>query len=64
VDKVRATGGLGVMGFHGVGGDYLIVTADAHKELVEYLKAHQSEIWVAPFGEVMDYVTRQGRATQ
>lgn len=57
VEKVRATGGLGVMGFHGVGGDYLIVTADAHKELVEYLKAHHDEIWVVPFGEVMDYVT-------
>jgi peptidoglycan/xylan/chitin deacetylase (PgdA/CDA1 family) len=57
VEKVRATGGLGVMGFHGVGGDYLVVSAEAHKELVEYLKAHKNEIWVAPFGEVMDYVT-------
>ena len=56
VEKVRAAGSLGVMGFHGVGGDYLIVPAAAHKELVEYLKAHEDDIWVAPFGEVMDYV--------
>jgi hypothetical protein len=59
VEKVRATGGLGVMGFHGVGGDYLIVPAAAHKELVEYLKAHKDDIWVAPFGEVMDYATHR-----
>jgi hypothetical protein len=61
VEKVRATGGLGVMGFHGVGGDYLIVPAAAHKELVEYLKAHKDDIWVAPFGEVMDYVAHRSR---
>jgi peptidoglycan/xylan/chitin deacetylase (PgdA/CDA1 family) len=61
VEKVRATGGLGVMGFHGVGGDYLIVPAAAHKELVEYLKAHKDDIWVAPFGDVMDYVAHRSR---
>lgn len=57
VEKVRTAGGLGVMGFHGVGGDYLTVSAEAHKELIEYLKAHKDEIWVAPFGEVMGYVS-------
>jgi len=59
VEKVRASGGLGVMGFHGVGGDYLIVSADAHRELVQYLHDHQNDLGVAPFGEVMDYVTRR-----
>ena len=57
VEKVRAGGGLGVMGFHGVGGDYLIVSAEAHRQLLQYLHQHQSEIWVAPFREVMDHVT-------
>lgn len=57
VEKVRQGGGLGVMGFHGVGGDYLIVSADAHRQLLQYLHEHQADIWVAPFGEVMDYVT-------
>jgi peptidoglycan/xylan/chitin deacetylase (PgdA/CDA1 family) len=57
VDKVRAKGGLGVMGFHGVGGDYLTVSAEAHKTLVQYLHDHKDEIWVAPFNEVMDHVT-------
>jgi hypothetical protein len=45
-----------VIGFHGVGGDYLVNTAQSHQELVTYLAAHQRDIWVAPFGEVMDYV--------
>jgi hypothetical protein len=62
VEKVKAGGGFGVMGFHGVGGDYLTVSNDAHKTLLQYLHEHQSEIWVAPFRDVMDYVMahRQG----
>jgi hypothetical protein len=57
VEKVRS-GGLGVMGFHGVGGDYLIVPAAAQGAR-RVLKAHKDDIWVAPFGEVMDYVTHR-----
>jgi peptidoglycan/xylan/chitin deacetylase (PgdA/CDA1 family) len=62
VEKVKAAGGLGVMGFHGVGGDYLTVSNDAHKALLKYLHEHQAEVWVASFREVMDYVMahRQG----
>ena len=55
VERVRQTGGLGVLQFHGVGGDYLDVSAEAHAQLVVYLKAHP-DIWVAPFRKVMDYV--------
>lgn len=47
---------LVVIGFHGVGGDYLVNTAQSHQDLVSYLAAHQRDIWIAPFGEVMDYV--------
>jgi len=31
--------------FHGVGGDYLHVTADTHKKLLQYLNARQNGIW-------------------
>jgi peptidoglycan/xylan/chitin deacetylase (PgdA/CDA1 family) len=55
VERVEAAGGLGVLQFHGVGGDYLEVSAEAHQELLDYLKAH--DIWVAGFREVMDHVT-------
>jgi peptidoglycan/xylan/chitin deacetylase (PgdA/CDA1 family) len=56
VEEVRRSGGMGVLLFHGVGGDYQKVSAEAHRELLRYLKAHASEIWVAPFGEVMDAI--------
>ncbi len=58
VQRVANVGGLGVIMFHGTGGDYLNVTAEAHRQLVNYLAQH-SDIWVAPFQEVMDYVMQQ-----
>ncbi|ESQ86806.1 hypothetical protein ABAC460_22405 [Asticcacaulis sp. AC460] len=55
VQHVEAVGGLGVLGFHGTGGDYLKVSAESHQALVTYLRDHP-DIWVATFQEVMDYV--------
>jgi peptidoglycan/xylan/chitin deacetylase (PgdA/CDA1 family) len=57
VKQVQANGGMGVILFHGVGGDYLVTSAAAHQGLLNYLKAHP-EIWVAPFQTVMDQATR------
>jgi len=57
---VQAKGGLGVFMFHGVGGDYLTNSAEAHQGLLNYLKAHP-EIWVAPFQTVMDRATAAQR---
>jgi peptidoglycan-N-acetylglucosamine deacetylase len=56
IEKVRRSGGFGVMGFHGVGGDYLTTSAEAHQALVHYLEANQGDIWIAPLGELLDYV--------
>ena len=58
VKEVQAAGGMGVFMFHGVGGDYLINSAEAHQGLMDYLKGHP-EIWVAPFQTVMDRATRR-----
>ena len=55
VQDAERKGGVLVLGFHGVGGDYLSVSAKAHAELLAYLKAHSHTIWVAPFSTVMDY---------
>ena len=60
VERVRAANGLGVLQFHGVGGDYLEVTAQAHQALVDHLKKHP-EVWVATFREVMDYASTRSR---
>jgi peptidoglycan/xylan/chitin deacetylase (PgdA/CDA1 family) len=55
VKKVEQSGGLGVFMFHGIGGDWIITSPQAHRELLEYL-AHDKDIWVATFSEAMDYV--------
>jgi peptidoglycan/xylan/chitin deacetylase (PgdA/CDA1 family) len=54
VDAAKARGGLAVLGFHGVGGDYLKVSAEAHQQLVQYLHDHQDTFWVATFRQAMD----------
>ena len=62
IDFAQATlerGGLGIYMFHGIGGDYIQVSADAHQTLVQFLAAHQHEIWVTTFMEMMDYVQKQ-----
>lgn len=55
VKRVQASSGLGVLQFHGVGGDYLDVSAQAHRELLRYLTEHP-DIWVDEFQTVMDYI--------
>jgi peptidoglycan/xylan/chitin deacetylase (PgdA/CDA1 family) len=52
-EEARRSGGMAVFMFHGVGGDYQSVSAEAHRGLLAYLKAHEREIWVAPFIEVI-----------
>ena len=44
-----------VLQLHGVGGDYLDVSAEAHAQLLKHLRAHP-EVWVGTFREVMDHV--------
>lgn len=56
VKRVREAGGMGVLQFHGVGGDYLKVSAEAHQQLVDYLRS-QPDIWVGTFQDVLDYAT-------
>ena len=60
VERVRQAQGLGVLQFHGVGGEYLSVSADAHGKLLAHLLAHP-DVWVAPFAEVMDHVMAHRR---
>jgi peptidoglycan/xylan/chitin deacetylase (PgdA/CDA1 family) len=61
VKEVEKSGGVGVIVFHGVGGDYLSVSAEAHQQLLDYLAAHRAEIWTASYSEAMDYVVKHAR---
>lgn len=42
--------------FHGIGGDYLQVSPEAHEELLAYLAAHRDQYWTAPFVDIMRWV--------
>ena len=59
-ERVRDTKGLGVLQFHGTGGDYLEVTAESHRQLLDWLRKHP-EVWVATFQDVLDYVSAHSR---
>jgi peptidoglycan-N-acetylglucosamine deacetylase len=58
VNNVNKSGGVGIFMFHGVAGDYLSVTGEAHEKLLRYLKEHEKEIWVATFEEAMAYIDK------
>lgn len=61
VKNVKQNGGMGIFMFHGIGGDFITTSAQAHKELLEYLAKNKNDIWVATFQQVMDYVTKANR---
>ena len=45
--------------FHGIGGDNLSVSSQAHEELVRFLAAHRKEYWTDTFLNIMKHVRRQ-----
>jgi len=57
VKAVQQKRGMGVIMFHGIGGDYITVSAKAHQQLLDYLKKNQLTIWVTTFQQAMDYAT-------
>lgn len=62
VKRVEQSGGMGVFMFHGVGGDYIRTSAEAHQQLLDYLKKNKKDIWVATFQQAMDFVTQANKA--
>lgn len=49
-------GGLAVYVFHGVGGDYLSVTANDHRRLIKWLVARRQTYWVATMRDVVKWI--------
>ncbi|MBB6112024.1 polysaccharide deacetylase family protein [Mucilaginibacter lappiensis] len=58
VKKVQQRGGMGILMIHGVGGDYITISAKAHQELIRYLETQRKEIWITTFQQAMNYVNR------
>lgn len=57
VKEAMRTHSLLVFCFHGVGGGHSInVGLGEHHQLLQYLKEHQAEIWVAPMVDVATYI--------
>lgn len=48
--------------FHGVGGDYIVTSTQAHQALVSYLAAHRDVYWTDTFLAIMKYVKAQRAA--
>lgn len=58
VEKAKAEGGLAVLQFHGVGGQWIKVSNETHKAFLNYLSEHKADYWVAPFSETVDYIEK------
>ncbi|UUZ53723.1 hypothetical protein LP419_34635 [Massilia sp. H-1] len=64
---VEAAGARGTMvnfTFHGIGGDYLAVSAQAHQQLIDYLAAHRQQYWTDSFVTIMKHVKAQRAAAR
>jgi peptidoglycan/xylan/chitin deacetylase (PgdA/CDA1 family) len=56
VKQAGANDALLNLTFHGIGGDYLTVSAEAHAELLAYLAANRDLYWTDTFVNIMKYV--------
>jgi peptidoglycan/xylan/chitin deacetylase (PgdA/CDA1 family) len=62
IDYLRAhtsDGALVGILFHGVGGDYLQVSAEAHAQLLQFLADNQDIYWVDTYRNIMQHVASQ-----
>ncbi|MFL6680321.1 MAG: polysaccharide deacetylase family protein [Burkholderiaceae bacterium] len=48
--------------FHGIGGDYITTSTQAHEELLAFLAAHRDVYWTDTFLNIMTYVKAQQAA--
>lgn len=56
VEEARQKGTIAIFMFHSVGGGYLNVSAEAHEELLAYLKANRDHYYVDTFLRVCQYI--------
>jgi peptidoglycan/xylan/chitin deacetylase (PgdA/CDA1 family) len=61
VERGAAAGTMVNFTFHGIGGDYLATSAEAHAELVKYLADNRKTYWTDTFLNIMTYVKKQRR---
>lgn len=59
VDQAAVRGTMVSLTFHGVGGDHLSVSKEAHEKLLRHLAAHPERFWVDSFVNIMRHVRAQ-----
>ena len=59
VEQAVAKGTMANFTFHGINGDYLTVSNQAHEELLSYLASHKDTIWTDTFINIMKYVRKE-----
>ncbi|HEV8692164.1 MAG TPA: polysaccharide deacetylase family protein [Ideonella sp.] len=65
VKQAARAGPLANITFHGIGGDHLSVSKEAHDELLSYLAANRDVYWTDTFLNIMKYVkARRAAAPQ
>ncbi|WP_269531590.1 polysaccharide deacetylase family protein [Chitinimonas sp. BJYL2] len=63
VREAARKGTMASLTFHGVGGDYLSVSREAHEGLVRYLAEHKTIYWTDTFVNIMRHVRQQSLTT-
>jgi peptidoglycan/xylan/chitin deacetylase (PgdA/CDA1 family) len=61
VQKAVDAGGLAVFQFHGIGGQWISVSREAHRELLAWLAANRGTVRTDTFRAVMAHVTAEQR---
>ena len=62
VQRAAQSGTMINFTFHGIGGDYITTSKQAHEELLAYLAAHRDVYWTDTFINIMKYVKSQQAA--
>ena len=62
VQRAAQSGTMINFTFHGIGGDYITTSKQAHEELLAYLAAHRDVYWTDTFINIMKYVKWQQAA--
>jgi sialate O-acetylesterase len=56
VNQARNKGTIAIFMFHSVGGGYLNVGSNQHRQLLEYISQNRTDFYCATFREIMDYI--------
>ena len=59
VKRAAEQGSIANITFHGIGGDHMFVSLEAHAELLRYLDAHRDIYWVDTFVNIMTHFKKE-----